>query len=80
MPAAKSHVVLHDFHTVVDGETGKEGHFQAGEPFDVSRFKNVDVQKLLDEVLLPGHDHKGPLVSEQASAPKPAGADSEVSK
>lgn len=71
MPPAKSHVVLHDFHTVIDGDTGKEGHFPAGHPFEASRFKNVDVQKLLDEVLLPGHDHKGPLVAEQTSPAAP---------
>lgn len=77
-PVAKSHVVLHDFHTVIDGDTGKEGHFPAGEPFDTSRFKNVDVQALLNDVLLAGHDHKGPLVAEQTPAAKPA--DAEVSK
>jgi hypothetical protein len=71
MPAAKTHIVLHDFHTVVDDETGKEKHFPAGSIYD------GPAERL--EVLLAGHDHKGPLVAEQSN-PSPAAkpADAEV--
>lgn len=54
MPA-KQYVVLHDFHTVVDDETGKEKAFAPGDTYDGPEARI--------EVLLAGVDFHGPLIA-----------------
>lgn len=61
MPAAKSYVVLHEFTTRVNDDTGEEKTFARGDTFDGPSERH---EVLLDPQSFPDH---GPMIAESTS-------------